>query len=63
MKLVKINTDTAPNLSQRFGIRGIPTLVLFDRGQEVARSVGALGAPELRSWVEAHLPKAASSRT
>ena len=63
MKLVKVNTDTAPNLSQRFGIRGIPTLVLFDRGQEVARSVGALGAPELRSWVEAHLPKAANSRT
>jgi thioredoxin 2 len=59
MKLVKINTDTAPNLSQRFGIRGIPTLVLFDRGREVARSVGALGAPELRGWVQTHLPKTA----
>src|SRR3979411_3256013 len=33
IKLVKVNTDNAPNLSQRFGIRGIPTLILFDHGK------------------------------
>ncbi|TMD49425.1 MAG: thioredoxin [Chloroflexi bacterium] len=60
IKLVKVNTDNAPNLSQRFGIRGIPTLILFDHGKPAARVTGALGAPALRSWVEEHLPRAAA---
>jgi len=60
LKLVKINTDTAPNLSQRFGIRGIPTLVLLDHGKEIARVTGALPAPALTNWVDKHLPKAAT---
>lgn len=38
--VVKIDTDRAPALSQRFGIRGIPTLVAFKGGEEVGRSVG-----------------------
>ena len=61
IKLVKVNTDSAPNLSQRFGIRGIPTLILFDHGKEAARVTGALGAPALRNWVEEHLPKSAGA--
>ncbi|HEV2013292.1 MAG TPA: thioredoxin [Candidatus Dormibacteraeota bacterium] len=61
IKLVKVNTDSAPNLSQRFGIRGIPTLILFDHGKEAARVTGALGAPALRNWVEGHLPKTAAA--
>ena len=59
LKLVKINSDNAPNLSRRFGIRGIPTLVVFDHGKEVARVTGALAAPALRAWVEEHLPRTA----
>jgi thioredoxin 2 len=62
LKLVKVNTDNAPNLSNRFGIRGIPTMILFDHGKETARVVGALPAPALTSWVEDHLPKAATPR-
>lgn len=62
LKLVKVNTDTAPNLSARFGIRGIPTMILFDHGKESARITGALPAPALQNWVEEHLPKAASPR-
>ena len=38
--VVKVDTDQAPDLSQRFGIRGIPTLILFKDGEEVGRSVG-----------------------
>jgi thioredoxin 2 len=60
LKLVKVNSDDAPNLSQRFGIRGIPTLIVFDHGKEVARVTGALPAPALRSWVDQHLPRAAA---
>ena len=57
LKLVKVNTDDAPNLSQRFGIRGIPTLILFDHGKPAGRVTGALGAPALRNWVEQNLPR------
>ncbi len=38
--VVKVDTDFAPGLARRYGIRGIPTVVLFDGGTEVARSVG-----------------------
>jgi thioredoxin 2 len=55
LKLVKVNTDDAPNLSQRFGIRGIPTLVILAQGKEIGRSVGAQPAPALRSWVDGQL--------
>ena len=60
IKLVKVNTDDAPNLSQRFGIRGIPTMILFDHGKAAARVTGALPAPALRTWVEEHLPRTAA---
>lgn len=38
--VVKIDTDQAPDLSQKMGIRSIPTLILFTGGEEVDRSVG-----------------------
>lgn len=62
LKLVKVNTDNAPSLSGRFGIRGIPTMILFDHGKETARVVGAMPASALASWVDNHLPKAAAPR-
>jgi thioredoxin len=38
--VVKVDTDRAPAVAQRYGIRGIPTLILFEAGTEVGRSVG-----------------------
>ena len=38
--VAKVDTDEAPDLSEQLGIRGIPTLILFREGEEVARSVG-----------------------
>ena len=38
--VAKIDTDQAPDLSQKFGIRSIPTVILFKNGEEVGRSVG-----------------------
>jgi thioredoxin 2 len=52
LKLVKVNADVAPQVSQRFEAQAIPTLVLLDRGRVVARQVGAAPADELRRWLE-----------
>lgn len=41
VKVVKVNSDESPNLSMRYGIQGIPTLILFRDGKEVDRLVGA----------------------
>jgi len=38
--VAKVDTDHAPGIAQRYGIRGIPTLILFEAGKEVGRSVG-----------------------
>ena len=49
--LAKLDTDAAPQTSQRFAIQSIPTLVLFREGKEVARHSGAMSAGELATWV------------
>jgi len=43
----KLDTDRYPDVSQRFDVRGIPTLILFQGGREVARRVGAVPRREL----------------
>lgn len=61
MKLVKINADEAPKLSQRFDIRSIPTLLVLRNGAVVATQIGAASAPALRPWLEEALAKEAAS--
>jgi thioredoxin 2 len=51
LKLVKVNTDEAPGLSQRFEVLAIPTLILFERGNVLDTQVGAAPAAVLRQWV------------
>jgi thioredoxin 2 len=55
LKVVKLNVDTAPSISQRYGVSGIPLLVLFRDGSEVDRLVGAVPHARLREWLEPHL--------
>lgn len=62
IKVVKVNTDLAPGLQERFGVRGIPTLVLLDGGKERDRVVGALNLNALRQWVEQRLPASAKNQ-
>jgi len=50
VQLVKVNTEAAPGLASRLGIRAIPTLVLFRDGAEVKRVSGALDTGELVRW-------------
>ena len=51
LKLVKVNADEAPGLSQRFEVLAIPTLILFERGKVIDTQVGAAPAAVLRKWV------------
>jgi thioredoxin 2 len=55
VRLAKLNTEEAPDISARFNIRSIPTLVAFRNGREVARQSGALNLPGLLGWIKAHV--------
>jgi len=50
VRLVKVNTEQAQGLAARYGIRAIPTLVLFKDGAEVKRTSGAMDAGALARW-------------
>jgi thioredoxin 2 len=54
IRLAKLNTEEAPSLAARYGIRSIPTLAVFRSGREVTRQLGALGGPELVRWIRAN---------
>ncbi len=47
--VLKLDTDRNQRTSQRFGIRGIPTLILFSKGEEVSRQTGAVPKPEIEA--------------
>jgi thioredoxin 2 len=49
--VVKVNTDELSDLGQRFGIRSIPTLAVFEGGKEIARESGARPAPEIEAFI------------
>jgi thioredoxin 2 len=51
----KLNTDEAQQTAARYGIRSIPTMILFQQGREVARHSGAVGTAEIVRWVQSHL--------
>lgn len=55
VRIGKLDTDAVPEVAQRFGIRSIPTLILFRAGQEVARTAGALPPAQLQSWLSQQL--------
>jgi thioredoxin 2 len=54
VRVVKVNVDEAPAVSARLGVQGIPTMVLYEGGTEIARQVGAMPAHAIRRWVDSH---------
>ena len=50
VRLAKINTDEEQELAQRFGIQGIPTMILFHHGKPIARQSGAMDASAIERW-------------
>jgi thioredoxin 2 len=55
LKVVKVNVDESPPIQARYGVQGIPTLVLLRGGREVDRVVGAASDQMLRRHVDAAL--------
>ncbi|HEX4522268.1 MAG TPA: thioredoxin TrxC [Casimicrobiaceae bacterium] len=51
MRLAKLDTEAAQDIAGRYAIRGIPTLIVFDHGREVARQSGAMDSPALLAWL------------
>ena len=51
VKIVKLNVDENPQVSQTFGIRSIPALLLFKNGKVSAQKVGAAPKGELKRWI------------
>ena len=60
MRLARVDTEAEQALAARFGIRSIPTLVLFRGGSEVARQAGAMGAAEIQRWARDRVAKASA---
>ena len=58
VKFVKLNVDENSSVPQRYGIKGIPTLVFFDGGREVERVVGATGKDALARIVDKYVKSA-----
>ena len=50
--IAKVDSDRAPGLGQQYGIRGIPTTIVFKGGKEVQRQVGAVGKGQLKAMLD-----------
>jgi thioredoxin 1 len=55
LRVAKMNVDDNREVPAKFGIRGIPTLMLFKNGQLAATKVGALSKAQLTSFLDGHL--------
>ncbi|MGB8509722.1 MAG: thioredoxin [Pyrinomonadaceae bacterium] len=60
-QVVKLNVDENPAISQRYGIKGIPTLILFKNGKEEERVVGATSKEAISRMIDKHVNSAASA--
>jgi thioredoxin 1 len=54
-RVVKLNVDDNPSISQRYGIKGIPTLILFNAGKEEERVVGATSKEAISRMIDKHV--------
>ena len=50
--IAKVNIDDSPNAPSKYGVRGIPTLLLFKDGEVVSKKVGAPPKGQLQAWIE-----------
>lgn len=60
-RVVKLNVDDNPSVSQRYGIKGIPTLILFKNGREEERVVGATSEGAISRMLDKHISTATAA--
>jgi thioredoxin 2 len=51
VRFAKLDTEAAQSIAAKYGIRSIPTVILFQSGKEKARQAGAMGAADIERWV------------
>lgn len=55
VKICKVNIDENPETPTKYGVRGIPTMILFEEGKPVATKVGAVAKSALVEWLESEV--------
>ena len=60
VRLAKLDTEAQPAIAARYGIRGIPCLILIHKGREIARTSGVMPTAAIVAWVEQHLPSSST---
>ena len=55
LRIVKLNIDENPDTPGKYGVRGIPTMLLFKGGEAVAQKVGAAPRSHIQQWLEGEL--------
>ena len=55
VRVVKLNVDESPVITERYGIRAIPTLILFKGGEEAERMLGAVSKTEITRKIDHHI--------
>ena len=55
VNIVKLDIDANPDAPTKYGVRGIPTMILFKNGQPAATKVGAAPKSQLKAWLESEL--------
>jgi thioredoxin 2 len=61
LRFLKVDTEAEAELSARYNIRSIPTVMLFHKGNVIAHRAGAVTAEALRRWLRQHAPSAATA--
>lgn len=56
--IAKLNIDESPNTPTKYGVRGVPTLMIFHQGKVAATKVGALPKSKIKEWIEASIASA-----
>lgn len=51
VKIVKVNIEENPQIPTKYGVRSIPTLIVFKDGEMVTQNVGAMAKPDLEKWL------------
>lgn len=54
IKIAKLNIDENPNAAAKFGVRSIPTLMIFRNGEQAAVKIGAAAKNELSNWIKSN---------